>query len=74
MLLKAGMSATALNHLGMSALDVCLLEMREEMGDEITEWLKIAQKLAQRATQRSKFTVALLKLQKDPIVKSQDRI
>lgn len=74
MLLKAGMSATALNHLGMSALDACLIEMRGEVGDEISEWLKIAKKLAQKATQRSKFTVALLKLQTDPNVKSQDRI
>ena len=72
LLLKAGVCATALNELGISALDICLIEMRNEVGEEIDSWLKIAQKLSLRATQRSKFTVSLLKLQKDPRVNQQD--
>jgi hypothetical protein len=71
LLLKAGLCATALNEIGVSALDVCLIEMRNEVGQEIDAWLKIANKLSLRATQRSKFTVSLLKLQKDPRVSQQ---
>ena len=72
MLLKAGISPTATNQLGLSALDVCLIEMRSEQGAEIQSWSTIALKLARKATQRSKFTMSLLKLQRDQAVASQD--
>jgi len=72
MLLKAGIKPTAMNHLGLSALDICLIEMRNEQGAEIESWSQIALKLARKATERSKFTVSLLKLQKDQNVAQQD--
>ena len=72
LLLKYGIKPTAMNHLGLSALDICLIEMRNEQGGEIESWSQIALKLARKATERSKFTVSLLKLQKDQTVASQD--
>ena len=70
-MLKAGISAGAVDENGLSALDCCLIETRNTSGSEIDAWLKIATFLAQRATFRSKFTIPLLKLQADPRIFKQ---
>ena len=64
-LLKAGFNASVLNPLGISTLDVCLLEMRRLSGPELTNWFEIAIMVASRSVKRSKFTTTLLDLQKD---------
>lgn len=71
LLLKAGLNASACNAQGLSALDVCLIEMTNQRGSEIDNWLKISVFLAQRAICRSKFTITLLKVQKDPRIVKQ---
>ena len=74
LLVKAGINPSALDGKGLSALDVCLVEMANHQGSEIDSWFKIGLFLAQRAICRSKFTLALLKIQKDPRIFKQDRI
>jgi hypothetical protein len=71
-LIKAGLDISASNNKGMTSLDICLLEMASSSGSEIDNWLRISVFLAQRSVFRSRYTVPLLKLQKDPRVNKQE--